>query len=138
MRYLLVFIALSYSWSAFADSHQRDIAGKLTAPKKPQVRIMTEQEKTIASENAVALDLDADPNEIICRKQRAGADSASRLKVRRCKTRAEFREEDERNIARFGRETDDFKRRLAIAQSMSGRRINRTERMNRVRVRTGN
>ena len=134
LRYLTVFIALTLSFSAHADTQQRNVAGKLTASQKPQVRLMTESERLVASQNAVALDLDADPGEIICRTQRASTDSASRLKVKRCKSRAEFRQEDERNMALIGREIDDYKRRMAIAQSAASRRVIRTERMNRVRI----
>lgn len=137
MRYLILASIVALSWSANADSYQRNIAGKLTEHKKPQVRVMTEDERTVASQSSVAMDLDADPNEIVCRKVRVGNDSASRLKVRRCKSRAEFREEAERNLAITSKEIDDFNRRVAVAQSLSARRIKRIERTNRVRVRTG-
>ncbi len=133
MRHLLIVIGFIVSCSAFADNHDRNVAGKLTALKKPQVRIMTEDERAVASQTAVALDLDADPNEIVCRNVRAGSNSASRLKVRRCKTRAEYREEDERELALMGREIDDFNRRFATFRSATARQDSRLERRNRIR-----
>ncbi len=133
LRILLLVTGLLLSGSAYADSHYRTVAGKLTATTKPPVRVMTENELVAASQTAVALDLDANPDEIVCRKVRAGSDTASRLKVRRCKSRAEFREEDERNLALMGRELDDFNRRMATIMSSAGRQTQRVERRNRPR-----
>lgn len=94
---------------------------------------MTEDEQTVASQSSVALDMDVDPNEIVCRKVRVGSALASRLKAKRCKTRAEYREEDQRSLARMGRELDDINRREAVAQSLDGWLINATERAYRPR-----
>lgn len=96
MRLISFLIFLAISVSAVADRDRRNIAGKLTTSAKPPVKMMSSAEISAAKENLLVLDLDVDPGEIVCKKVRVGRDSASRLRVTRCKSRAEFREEAER------------------------------------------
>ncbi len=98
----LIIVGFVIPCSAFADHHERNVAGKLTASQKPQVRVMTDHERTAAAENMLALDLDVSPDEVVCRKVKVGRDSASRLKVNRCKTRAAFRLEFEQRLNESG------------------------------------
>lgn len=108
LRYGLIIVGLTFCWSANADNQQRNVAGKLTAPHKPHVRVMTDKERAAASENMLALDLDVNPDEIVCKKVKVGRDSASRLMVNRCRTRAEFREEAEQQLLALGLVVDKF------------------------------
>ncbi len=117
LKYAAFILSLIISSSALAQDRDRNVAGKLTSYKKPRVLVMTEEQQKVAAMNSLALNLDADPNEIICRKERVGRAGSSRLKVHRCHTRAEIRERSERMQARNSRDADDNKRRMSTARS---------------------
>ncbi|MEM7081740.1 MAG: hypothetical protein AAF465_03320 [Pseudomonadota bacterium] len=122
--FLLLLITIPFSVSAqefrgsgWSDNSSRTVARRLTERARPAVVEMSELQQSIAMESGTALDLDIDPNEVICRTERVSRDAASRLKTRRCKTRAEFREESARRLAASAQLGEDAWRKLAMRQT---------------------
>ncbi len=111
MRKCGLFLCLFLCFSVHAEDSQRNVVGNLTSSAKPQIKTMSYRERVVASENMLALNLDAAPEEIVCRKVKVGRDSASKLKVQRCKSRAQFREEAEQRINAASKTIDDSKYR---------------------------
>ena len=109
MRYTALIVTLFCTVSVSAADTQRNVVGKLTSSAKPEVRVMSTHERIAASENLLALNLDYSPDQVVCQKVRVGRDSASKLKVQRCKTRAEFREEAEDGLIKSSMMLDNSK-----------------------------
>lgn len=108
---LVLLMVSTASLSAAATEQGRHIAGKLTKVTKPAVRVLSPEERVAMKANRVSFDLSVDPNQVVCRKERVS--TASRLMTRRCKTVAEFREEDERARNQWGMQMDSDRRRQA-------------------------
>ncbi len=109
MRYSGLILALFFTTSVLATDMQRNVVGKLTSSAKPEIRVMSKQERKVASKNMLALNLDVSPDQIVCKKVRVSRDSASKLKVQRCKTRAQFREDAQQQLAALGVEINKSK-----------------------------
>ncbi|MFK8029698.1 MAG: hypothetical protein AB8G18_05630 [Gammaproteobacteria bacterium] len=124
MRYLILMTAVTVAFTATASAaeHDRNMAVKLTRIQKPEVRVFSKNERNALARQAVELDLDVNPNQIICRTEPVAP--GSRITTKRCKTRAEFRQQQEKNRNLYGSVigNDKYKRRL------------RTPRVRRIRV----
>ncbi|MFK8029699.1 MAG: hypothetical protein AB8G18_05635 [Gammaproteobacteria bacterium] len=84
---------------AAADSDS-DAAAKLTDTTTSQVKEATVDESEVVTKEASDVEFEGDPNQIICRQSSSSTGSASRIKTRSCKTRAQFRQEDESRLTR--------------------------------------
>jgi len=121
VRYIGFVLLCLFTTSVLADASERNVVGKLNVLAKPQVRVMTQHERRVAAQNSLAMNLDVSPDQVICRKEKASRDSASKLKVKRCKTRAEFRQEDMERLNASGAVFDQSRLRQNYQRQIRAR-----------------
>jgi len=87
-------------------------------------------------QSSMAVNLANNPDEIICRKERVGSYGSSRIKMQRCRTRAEIRELNQRERALRGGSQRKMRRVVStvrIAGQLRDREIENRNVIRRIR-----